>query len=127
MSKNLKREKPPRSLSQLQGVRATDCLSDSTTERKDRFAIPRQLDAKRFYRLMPNGNDCNPLFPLGEGRIFFEYDFWHMTATAGSDVVQSGRPIFDDFFQHLWPYIGNNTANVVFQMVKRLWLIRIDQ
>ncbi|GFW52932.1 uncharacterized protein TNCV_2395111 [Trichonephila clavipes] len=51
----------------------------------------------------------------------------HMTATAGSDVVQSGRPIFDDFFQHLWPYIGNNTANVVFQMVKRLWLIRLDQ
>ncbi|GFS76461.1 hypothetical protein TNCV_1620851 [Trichonephila clavipes] len=50
-----------------------------------------------------------------------------LTATAGSDVVQSGRPIFDDFFQHLWPYIGNNTANVVFQMVKRLWLIRIDQ
>ncbi|GFV47388.1 hypothetical protein TNCV_4830441 [Trichonephila clavipes] len=49
------------------------------------------------------------------------------TATAGSDVVQSGRPIFHDFFQHLWPYIGNNTANVVFQMVKRLWLIRIDQ
>ncbi|GFW73265.1 hypothetical protein TNCV_2799291 [Trichonephila clavipes] len=48
------------------------------------------------------------------------------TATAGSDVVQSGRPIFDDFFQHLWPYIGNNTANVV-QMVKHLWLIRIDQ
>ncbi|GFU55294.1 transposable element Tcb2 transposase [Trichonephila clavipes] len=55
---------------------------------------------------------------------------WHhlgRTATAGSDVVQSGRPIFDDFFQHLWPYIGNNTVNVVFQMVKRLWLIRIDQ
>ncbi|GFX29373.1 hypothetical protein TNCV_3219061 [Trichonephila clavipes] len=50
-----------------------------------------------------------------------------VTATAGSDVVQSGRPIFDDFFQHLWPYIGNNTANVVFQMVKRLWLMRIDQ
>ncbi|GFV19217.1 hypothetical protein TNCV_3224351 [Trichonephila clavipes] len=49
------------------------------------------------------------------------------TDTAGSNVVQSGRPIFDDLFQHLWPYIGNNTANVVFQMVKRLWLIRIDQ
>ncbi|GFV73646.1 hypothetical protein TNCV_112151, partial [Trichonephila clavipes] len=49
------------------------------------------------------------------------------TATAGSYVVQSGRPTFDDFFQHLWPYIGNNTANVVFQMVKRLRLIRIDQ
>ncbi|GFU90273.1 uncharacterized protein TNCV_880961 [Trichonephila clavipes] len=27
--------------------------------------------------------------------------------------------IFDDFFQHLWPYIGNNTAIVVFQRVKR--------
>ncbi|GFV50035.1 hypothetical protein TNCV_2354201 [Trichonephila clavipes] len=53
--------------------------------------------------------------------------FFERTATAGSDVVQSGRPIFDDFFQHLWPYIGNNTANVVFKMVKRLWLIRIDQ
>ncbi|GFU90035.1 hypothetical protein TNCV_2439221 [Trichonephila clavipes] len=49
------------------------------------------------------------------------------TATAGSDVAQSGRPNFDDFFQHLWPYIGNNTANVVFQMVKRFRLIRIDQ
>ncbi|GFW32446.1 uncharacterized protein TNCV_676051 [Trichonephila clavipes] len=59
--------------------------------------------------------------------LHFKYDFWRMTATAGSDVVQSGRPIFDEFFQHLWPYIGNNTANVVFQMVKRLWLIRIDQ
>ncbi|GFU42819.1 HTH_Tnp_Tc3_2 domain-containing protein [Trichonephila clavipes] len=55
------------------------------------------------------------------------YSNFTRTATAGSDVVQSGRPIFDDFFQHLWPYIGNNTANVVFQMVKRLWLIRIDQ
>ncbi|GFU63303.1 hypothetical protein TNCV_661371 [Trichonephila clavipes] len=54
-------------------------------------------------------------------------EFSPLTATAGSDVVQSGRPIFDDFSQHLWPYIGNNTANVVFQMVKRLWLIRIDQ
>ncbi|GFU90893.1 mariner Mos1 transposase [Trichonephila clavipes] len=54
-------------------------------------------------------------------------DLHNRTATAGSDVVQFGRPIFDDFFQHLWPYIGNNTANFVFQMVKRLWLIRIDQ
>ncbi|GFT25743.1 adhesion G protein-coupled receptor B2 [Trichonephila clavipes] len=59
--------------------------------------------------------------------LHFKYDFWHRTAMAGSDVVQSGHPIFDDFFQHLWPYIGNNTTNVVFQMVKRLWLIRIDQ
>ncbi|GFV03443.1 adhesion G protein-coupled receptor B2 [Trichonephila clavipes] len=60
--------------------------------------------------------------------LHFKYDFWHMRLpTAGSDVVQSGRPIFDDFFQHLWPNIDNNTANVVFQMVKRFWLIRIDQ
>ncbi|GFY05561.1 hypothetical protein TNCV_4370701 [Trichonephila clavipes] len=59
--------------------------------------------------------------------IVHVWDRMGRTATAGSDVVQSGRPIFDDFFQHLWPYIGNNTANVVFQMVKRLWLIRIDQ
>ncbi|GFV29252.1 hypothetical protein TNCV_4602841 [Trichonephila clavipes] len=51
----------------------------------------------------------------------------YRTATTGSDVVQSERPIFDDFFQHLWPYFGNITANVVFQMVRRLWLIRIDQ
>ncbi|GFV04029.1 hypothetical protein TNCV_916531 [Trichonephila clavipes] len=49
------------------------------------------------------------------------------TVTPGSDVVQYGRPIFYDFFQHLWSYIGNNTVIVVFQMVKRLWLIRIDQ
>ncbi|GFW63779.1 uncharacterized protein TNCV_3743871 [Trichonephila clavipes] len=57
--------------------------------------------------------------------LHFKYDFWQRTATAGSDVVQSGRPIFDDIFQHLWPYIGNNTANVVFQMVKRLWITRM--
>ncbi|GFV26666.1 fibronectin type-III domain-containing protein [Trichonephila clavipes] len=48
------------------------------------------------------------------------------TATAGSDVVQSGRPIFDDFFQHLWPYIGNNTANVVLQMVEQPAEISVD-
>ncbi|GFU94028.1 uncharacterized protein TNCV_1738801 [Trichonephila clavipes] len=35
------------------------------------------------------------------------------TATAGSDVVQSGRQ-FSMTFQHLCPHIGNNTANVVF-------------
>ncbi|GFV73747.1 hypothetical protein TNCV_3548961 [Trichonephila clavipes] len=51
---------------------------------------------------------------------FFHLSISTRTATAGLDVVQSGRPIFDDFFQHLWPYIDNNTANVVFQMVKRL-------
>ncbi|GFX99662.1 uncharacterized protein TNCV_3053191 [Trichonephila clavipes] len=65
------------------------------------------------------------------GDSLHSFEIWSKeeirTATAGSDVAQSGRPIFDDFFQHLSPYIGNNTANVVFQMVKRLWLIRIDQ
>ncbi|GFT84513.1 hypothetical protein TNCV_3380221 [Trichonephila clavipes] len=62
--------------------------------------------------------------------LSYACDFKHitlLTATAGSDVVQSGRPILVDFFQHLGPYIGHNTANGIFQMVKRLWLIRIDQ
>ncbi|GFV50635.1 hypothetical protein TNCV_2212981 [Trichonephila clavipes] len=63
----------------------------------------------------------------GRRNTYMCYPTVSMTAKAGSDVVQSGRPIFDDFFQHLRPYIGNNTANVVFQMVKRLWFIRIDQ
>ncbi|GFY11393.1 adhesion G protein-coupled receptor B2 [Trichonephila clavipes] len=79
-----------------------------------------------YLGLTKQGVADNPLQVLDFSRAY-EYDFWHMTATAGSDVVQSGRPIFDDIFQHLGPYIGNNTANVVFQMVKRLWLIRIDQ
>ncbi|GFT58383.1 hypothetical protein TNCV_2118861 [Trichonephila clavipes] len=75
--------------------------------------------------LFPAGDE---IFPFDNGPIpAAGLDLWHRTATAGSDVVQSRRPIFDDFFQHLWPYIGHNTANVVFQMVKRLWLIRIDQ
>ncbi|GFW06837.1 hypothetical protein TNCV_3289361 [Trichonephila clavipes] len=65
--------------------------------------------------------------PLSYKIFWARHQSWHRTATAGSDVVQSGRPIFDDFSQHLWPYIGNNTTNVVFQMVKHLWLIRIDQ
>ena len=61
--------------------------------------------------------DMNFIYPQDNlVPLHFKYDLWHMTATA-----------FDDFFQHLWQYIGNNTANVVFQMVKGLWLIRIDQ
>ncbi|GFV50831.1 putative transposable element [Trichonephila clavipes] len=32
------------------------------------------------------------------------------TATTGSDVAQSGRPIFDDFFQHLWISFTPNAA-----------------
>ncbi|GFW48055.1 hypothetical protein TNCV_2402421 [Trichonephila clavipes] len=72
-----------------------------------------------------------PAYPFNHHRLI-NFDIFTTaqqggTARAGSDVVQSGRLIFDDFFQHLWPYIGNNTANVVFQMGKRLWLIRVDQ
>ncbi|GFT95796.1 hypothetical protein TNCV_311541 [Trichonephila clavipes] len=70
-------------------------------------------------KILKDSNDHDQNFYLPFGGTW--------TATVGSDVVQSGRPIFNEFFQHLWPYIGNNTANVVFQMVKRLWLIRIDQ
>ncbi|GFV73603.1 hypothetical protein TNCV_1269831 [Trichonephila clavipes] len=61
------------------------------------------------------------------GNRIYKGCFFERTPTTGSDVVQSRRPIFNDFFQHLWPYIGNNTANAVFQIVKRLWLIRIDK
>ncbi|GFW50643.1 hypothetical protein TNCV_2889451 [Trichonephila clavipes] len=80
------------------GSGISNCLFSNTSSRMNRFAVSHQVFS-------------HPL----------------RTATAGSDVVQSGRPIFDDFFQHLWPYISNNTANVVFQMIKRLWPIRIDQ
>ncbi|GFV54473.1 hypothetical protein TNCV_2865571 [Trichonephila clavipes] len=93
--------------------------------------------------MLLNGSMCSlPNSPLQPSVTSITYGPWYTTfakslildgpilpcttATAGSDVVQSGRPIFDDFFQHLWPSIGNNTANVVFQTVKRLWLIRID-
>ena len=45
--------------------------------------------------------DMNFIYPKDNlVALHFKYDFWHITATAGSDVVQSGRPIFDDFFQH---------------------------
>ncbi|GFW49460.1 hypothetical protein TNCV_3059671 [Trichonephila clavipes] len=78
------------------------------------------LSGKELFELEVDGSRT-------EGNLYQMLNSSGTTATAGSDVAQSGRPIFDDFFQHLWPYIGNNTANVVFQMVKRLWLIRIDQ
>ncbi|GFV69233.1 hypothetical protein TNCV_3861561 [Trichonephila clavipes] len=80
------------------------------------------FDVERKLNVYLNSNKLEQLGNQHDGKLVKDG-----TATAGSDVVQSGRSIFDDFFQHLWPYIGNNTANVVFQMVKRLWLIRIDQ
>ncbi|GFT55921.1 hypothetical protein TNCV_2157971 [Trichonephila clavipes] len=84
--------------------------------------LPRKVGIDR-HRASTSASRCDT--PLSSS--FIQSEVVPQTATAGSDVVQSGRPIFDDFFQHLWPYIGNNTANVVFQMVKRLWLIRIEQ
>ncbi|GFX38088.1 hypothetical protein TNCV_3836871 [Trichonephila clavipes] len=51
-------------------------------------------------------NDIHKLAPLPPSTMnFVGLDLMSLsigTATAGSDVVQSGRPIFDDFFQHLW-------------------------
>ncbi|GFV29266.1 hypothetical protein TNCV_4602981 [Trichonephila clavipes] len=79
------------------------------------------------YRKQRSAFDQVSEFDRGRIVAYRECGLSFRTVTAGSDVVQSGRPIFDYFFQHLWPYIGNNTANVIFQMVKRLWLIRIDQ
>ncbi|GFU67995.1 uncharacterized protein TNCV_2823381 [Trichonephila clavipes] len=80
-------------------------------------------ESRQKHRLNPGASGLDPQWPgfsiAFQGTSVFGS---RQTATAGLDVVQSGRPIFDDFFQHLWPYIGNNTANVVFQMVKRLWL-----
>ncbi|GFV37064.1 hypothetical protein TNCV_2382111 [Trichonephila clavipes] len=91
---------------------------------------PTQMYANIITSQMRAQSTENDLIPFGCSHSLKaqHHSKWRrLTATAGSEVVQSGRPIFDDFFQHLWPYIGNNTANVVFQMVKRLWLIRIDQ
>ncbi|GFU69788.1 uncharacterized protein TNCV_4875801 [Trichonephila clavipes] len=45
----------------------------------------------------------------------FKYDFWHMTATAGSDVVNLDVNFSMTFpLTFKGPYISNNTANVVF-------------
>ncbi|GFV69958.1 hypothetical protein TNCV_1983251 [Trichonephila clavipes] len=60
---------------------------------------------------------------LGLGLLSFRPDDCH--GWLGCSPIWTSN--FDDFFQHLWSYISNNTANDVFQMVKRLWLIRIDQ
>ncbi|GFW53855.1 hypothetical protein TNCV_2446471 [Trichonephila clavipes] len=42
------------------------------------------------------------------------------TATAGSDVVQSGRPTFDDFFQHFGRISAITRRMLSSQRVKRL-------
>ncbi|GFY22599.1 putative transposable element [Trichonephila clavipes] len=34
--------------------------------------------------------------------LHFKYDFWHLTATAGWDVVKSGRPILFSDEAHFW-------------------------
>ncbi|GFW95953.1 hypothetical protein TNCV_4173801 [Trichonephila clavipes] len=52
-----------------------------------------------------------------------------MTATAGSDVVQSGRPIFDDFFQHVCAVLLEpqllDIMIVQFRNEKVEWLIQV--
>ncbi|GFU72962.1 RNase H domain-containing protein [Trichonephila clavipes] len=111
-------------LSQCSGA-----LVNFKSEKRDQITFARLstglLKSLRFShgaKTFPICTKCNDAEATPQHLLDYE-----RTATAGSDVVQSGRPIFDDFFQHLWPYIGNNTANVVLKMVKRLWLIRIDQ
>ncbi|GFV69066.1 hypothetical protein TNCV_2928951 [Trichonephila clavipes] len=96
----------------------TNCSSEpaSTTHILECLGLTKQnlaVDPLLVLDFLGCTESCTGLALLANGGV-------QQTATAGSDVVQSGRPIFDDFFQHLWPYIGNNTANVVFQMVKRL-------
>ncbi|GFV61666.1 hypothetical protein TNCV_188241 [Trichonephila clavipes] len=109
------------------------CSKVNITKQYCKLLLP-LLFSKVFSKMKPMAQKMHMehSFWLEEARVRLGWNetclrTFSRTATAGSDVVQSERPIFDDFFQHLWPYIGNNTANVVFQMVKRLWLIRIDQ
>ncbi|GFV66029.1 uncharacterized protein TNCV_1440361 [Trichonephila clavipes] len=45
--------------------------------------------------------------------LHFKYDFWDRTTTAGSDVVQSGRPIFDDFFANICGRISAITRRML--------------
>ncbi|GFT96973.1 RNA-directed DNA polymerase from mobile element jockey [Trichonephila clavipes] len=115
----------------ITGNELADTAARSATGSSERFPIPHS----GAWPVMPMRRTDVKLPRLRIGHTRFTHKHLLLgedapecpTATAGSDVTQSGRPIFDDFFQHLWPYIGNNTANVVFQMVKHLWLIRIDQ
>ncbi|GFV09891.1 hypothetical protein TNCV_2318211 [Trichonephila clavipes] len=115
-----------------------DANSDEQNEMNNTASVPTSSEVKKVMKSMrsyldthSNGEMNNKMDDIEQivdnSLLKRQCKENHMTPTADSDVVQSGRPIFDDFFQHLWPYIGNNTANVVFQMVKRLWLIRIDQ
>ncbi|GFW66905.1 hypothetical protein TNCV_4687901 [Trichonephila clavipes] len=49
-----------------------------------------------------------------------------VTAMAGSDVVQSGLPIFDDFSNICGRISAITRRMLSLQMAKRLWLILID-
>ncbi|GFU83125.1 hypothetical protein TNCV_3133931 [Trichonephila clavipes] len=66
------------------------------------------LELRRFSNLVDSSDaDCHG---------------WHrMWSDAGLRLSDDFSPTF------VASRIGNNPANVVFQMVKRLWLIRIDQ
>ncbi|GFU37913.1 transposable element Tcb2 transposase [Trichonephila clavipes] len=81
---------------------------------RDESGLNLSNDDNRVRVWRPRGELLNPVHLFYSGTSLIQLLRW--TATAGSDVVQSRRPIFNDFFQHLWPHIGNNTANVVFQL-----------
>lgn len=52
--------------------------------------------------------------------LVFKHNCRHIGATVGSNEMQSGSLNFEHFIKQPWPYIGNNTANIYFQVVQRL-------
>jgi hypothetical protein len=54
------------------------------------------------------------------------YSIIQMAASGFFTDLDSEEVIFDDFSAHLRQYFGNNSTNVIFQMFKSLWIIRID-
>ncbi|GFY19889.1 COesterase domain-containing protein [Trichonephila clavipes] len=69
-----------------------------------------QLEPEKIFCLRQQFLMAAAIIVVASLVVFVLFVTTFRTPTACSDVVQSGRPIFDDFFQHLWPYIGNNTA-----------------
>lgn len=50
--------------------------------------------------------------------LVFKYNFWSLSAAAGSNKMQSE----DIIFEQLDPYVNNNAANVV----HRFWFIAVE-
>ncbi|GFU60258.1 hypothetical protein TNCV_4249571 [Trichonephila clavipes] len=76
--------------------------------RKLRYVIPHEPGASFPLYVDENMSrePCDTTLHMHSDKILKLIEGFNVeTATAGSDVVQSGRPIFDDFFQHLWPAI----------------------